>query len=260
MNNQKTRIGILMMVMMMSAAGLFAAPDGQTIMENVYTRPAGDDMSAELTMTLTNSRGAQRVRSISQYSVAGADMDQKIMFFTAPADVKDTSFMSWSYDDGRDDDQWIYLPALGRVRRISSDSKNDSFMGSDFTYDDLGERHPDEDRHRLLREETYNGERCYVVESIPVDEDAAFAKTVTWIVVDQWIGLKREYYDDRGDLYKRLDVEEFRQIDGIWVIPRMTMTDLDGNHSTTLAMANIQINTGRGSDIFTERTMQRGVR
>lgn len=242
------------------AAQQSAILDGRAVMEAVYNRPVGDDMRAQLTMTLTNSRGSQRVRSIQQYSQQNADGEKKIMFFTAPADVRDTSFMTWSWDDGRPDDQWIYLPALRRVQRISADSKNDSFMGSDFTYDDLGERHPDADRHRIVRRESINGNATIVVESIPVDSGAAFGKTLTWVLDGEWIGLRREYYNRSGVLYKTLEVQDFRREAGVWVITRMTMSDHGRNHSTTIELSDVQLNSGLTDDLFSERSMTRGVR
>ena len=257
----KLRTVALVLIILLSSAGLvLAAPNGQQVMENVYNRPSGDDMTADLTMTLTNSRGSTRKRSITQFSLDTGEVEKKMMFFLAPADVKDTSFMSWSYDDARDDDQWIYLPALRRVKRISSDSKNDRFMGSDFTYDDLGERHPAEDRHTLLREENYKGEECYVIESIPRGSEDAFSKTVSWIAKDKWIGLKREYYAENGQVYKSLNIDEFEQIDGYWVITNMLMKDLDRSHSTRLEMENVKFDNNLTDSFFSERQMQRGPR
>ncbi|MEA1973387.1 MAG: outer membrane lipoprotein-sorting protein, partial [Candidatus Cloacimonadota bacterium] len=153
---------ILMAVLMMGAALSAQEITGLKIIENVYNRDTGEDQTADLTMSLINSRGDERVREIKQYLKDFGKMEKKIMFFVAPADVYNTSFMNWSYDeDGKDDDQWIYLPALKRVKRISSDSKSDYFMGSDFTYDDLGDRQPTADTHKLLREEAIEGEMCY---------------------------------------------------------------------------------------------------
>lgn len=259
--HKKLRLVALSLIILMGTAGLLlAAPSGQEVMENVYNRPSGEDMAADLVMTLTNSRGSTRERSITQFSLDTGEVDKKMMFFLAPADVKDTSFMSWSYDDARDDDQWIYLPALRRVKRISSDSKNDRFMGSDFTYDDLGERHPDEDRHTILREENYKGESCYVVESVPVGDDDAFSKTVSWIVKEKWIGLQREYYNDKGQIYKTLNIEDFEQIDGYWVITNMIMKDLDRDQSTRIEMENVKFDIGLTDSFFSERQMQRGPR
>ena len=99
---------------------------GLQIIENVYNRETGNDMQGDLTMVLINSRGAQRVREIKQFIKDFGEMEKKIMFFVSPADVRNTSFMSWSYETaGKDDDQWIYLPALKKVKRISNDSKSD---------------------------------------------------------------------------------------------------------------------------------------
>lgn len=148
---------LLLMPFMSNAQNL----TGKEIIENVYTRDEGDDRRGKLTMTLINSRGDQRIREIEQFDKDFGKEEKKIMFFMSPADVRNTSFMNWSYDDPtKDDDQWIYLPALGKVKRISSDSKDDYFMGSDFTYDDLGDRHPDEDTHKLLRTETLQGKNA----------------------------------------------------------------------------------------------------
>jgi hypothetical protein len=137
---------------------------GLQVIQNVYDRPSGNDQEGELIMTLINSRGDKRVRTIKQFIKDFGKVEKKIMFFVKPADVKNTSFMNWSYDkEGKDDDQWIYLPALKKVKRISSDSKSDYFMGSDFTYDDLGDRHPTDDNHKILKEEKLNDEDCYVL-------------------------------------------------------------------------------------------------
>lgn len=253
------RVAVLLLLIA-PLVSLAAETTGLEVMENVYNRPVGPSMSAELVMTITNSRGATRERSIVQYSLEGTDSDKKIMFFTAPADVRDTSFMTWSWEDGRDDDQWIYLPALRRVKRISSDSKNDSFMGSDFTYDDLGERHPSEDRHTILREETLDGKAAYVVESIPVSPGDAFSRTVTWINKENWVGLKKEYYDGKNKLFKTLTIDSYEKIDGYWVVTDMTMKDLGRESSTRIAMNDVSFSVDLEEDFFTERQMKLGVR
>ncbi|RKY49785.1 MAG: outer membrane lipoprotein-sorting protein [Candidatus Neomarinimicrobiota bacterium] len=237
---------------------LSAEITGKQIMEDVYNKPTGDDMQGELTMTLTNKQGESRVRTLKQYIKYGDEVDKKIMFFQAPADVRGTSFMNWSYADGRDDDQWIYLPALKRTKRISSDGKSDYFMGSDFTYDDLGDRHPDEDTHTLLREETLEGKTCWVVESIPKEEDYMYSKTITWVMKDNYLGLRREFYDEDGDLLKILTIKKFDQIDGFWTILETEMKNVQKDHKTNMAFNNVQINRGIPDRRFTERSMTLG--
>ncbi len=236
-------------------------PSGLQIVQNVYDRPEGNDMQSELTMTLINSRGDERVRIIKQFIKDFGKVEKKIMFFLKPADVRNTSFMNWSYDEeGRDDDQWIYLPALRKVKRISSDSKSDYFMGSDFTYDDLGDRHPSDDVHKLLREEKLNGEDCYVVESIPKDEEYMYSKTVSWIIKDKWIGLKKEFYDEDGEHLKTLTVKKYGKIKDYWVIQHSEMHNVQKDHTTRMELKNIKIDTGIADSKFTERMMKRGVK
>ena len=233
---------------------------GLQIIENVYNRETGKDMQSDLTMTLINSRGDTRVRKIKQFIKDFGDMEKKIMFFVAPADVRNTSFMNWSYDEeGKDDDQWIYLPALKKVKRISSDSKSDYFMGSDFTYDDLGDRHPTEDEHKLLREETVDGENCYVVESIPKANEYMYSRTITWIIKDKWIGLKKEFYDEDGELLKTLRVKKYEKIKGYWIILSSEMHNVQKDHTTKMELANVKLDTGIPASKFTERMMKRGI-
>lgn len=232
---------------------------GLDIMAKVYDRPTGDDMTADLSMVLENSRGDQRVREIKQLIKDFGEMEKKIMFFLAPADIKNTSFMNWSYDDAKSDDQWIYLPALKKVKRISSDSKGDYFIGSDFTYDDLGDRHPAQDTHTILKEDIIEGVDCYVVESVPIDEDYMYSRTVTWVIKDKWIGLKKEFYDEDDDFLKRLILNDYKKFNDVIVITSVTMKNEQNDHQTEMILSNVKINTGIADAQFTERMMKRGI-
>ncbi len=256
--NKTKAITVLLMLM----AGTVFAQDltGLDIMTKVYERPTGDDMTADLSMTLENSRGDQRIRELKQYIKDFGQMEKKIMFFMAPADIKNTSFMNWSYaDETKNDDQWIYLPALKKVKRISSDSSGDYFMGSDFTYDDLGDRHPMQDTHTILKEEIIEGINCYVVESVPKDEDYMYSRTVTWVIKDKWIGLKKEFYDEDDDLLKRLILNDYKEFNSIIVITSVTMKNEQKNHQTEMTLSNVKINSGISDTQFTERMMKRGL-
>ena len=235
-------------------------PDGLELIERVYNRPDGDDMQSDLKMSLVNSRGDQRVREIRQFSKDfGAD-EKKIMFFQSPADVRNTSFMNWtSGEAGKSDDQWIYLPALKKVKRISSDSKGDYFMGSDFTYDDLGDRHPSSDTHRIVGQEEIDGELCQIVESLPVEDDYIYSRTLSWVADGKWIVLKKEFYDEDGELLKILTVEGFSEIDGYWIVTRSKMENLQRGHHTIMALSNIALDQGVSDNKFTERIMARGI-
>ena len=245
MRNLKISAIVFSLVLLTSISAFAQEITGLQVIENVYNRPDGDDMTSDLTMTLINSSGKERVREIKQFSRDFGDMEKSIMFFISPADVKNTSFMNWSYDEeGKDDDQWIYLPALKKTKRISSDSKSDYFMGSDFTYDDLGDRKPSEDTHTILREETIDGENCYVVESVPKDEDYMYSKTITWIIKDKWVGVKKEFYDEDEELLKTLTIKKVDDIKGFLVVTHSVMENIQKNHKTIIKLSNVKIDTG----------------
>ncbi len=250
---------IVMAVFLTAAIGVKAQLTGREIIKKVYDRPTGNDQTSILTMTLTNSSGQTRIRKIKQFTKDFGKVEKKIMFFMSPADVRNTSFMNWSYDNDNADDQWIYLPALKKVKRISSDSKSDYFMGSDFTYDDLGDRKLDADVHKLLREETLNGNPCYVVESVSKDKDYMYSKTITWIRKDSFVGVKKEFYDEDGELLKILEIKKVANISGIWVIEHSLMRNVQRNHSTDISLSDVKINSGVSASMFTERMMMRGL-
>jgi len=261
MNTRTTkRISVLALLLSFALLTVSAAtPGGSEVMWEVYNRDSGDTMSANLIMTINNARGSVRERTIAQYRMDKDGVESKLMFFLSPSDVRNTSFLSFSYEDGRSDDQYIYLPALRRVKRIASDSKNDSFMGSDFTYDDMGSRHPELDTHTVLRKETVNGVSTLVVESIAKgDED--YPRTLSWVVDGEWFGLKKEFYLPDGTLGKTLTIDEYEAIDGIYVITDMTMRNLEENTSTRIQMEEVEFNQDFNDSFFSERQMKIGPR
>ncbi|MBT3617889.1 MAG: outer membrane lipoprotein-sorting protein [Candidatus Marinimicrobia bacterium] len=256
----KTIKSILPMSILLS--GMIFAQDlsGLEVIQKVYDRPTGNDMTGNLIMTIENSRGNQRVRKIKQFVKTVKNGEKKIMYFLSPADVKNTSFMTWSYDDAsKSDDQWIYLPALKKVKRISSDSKGDYFMGSDFTYDDLGDRHPLDDTHTILREEVINEKETIVIESVPKDEEYMYARTVTWVVKDSWIGLKKEFYDEDDELLKILTVDDQQSFKDVIILTKVKMKNVQRNQFTIMEFSDVQIDTGIPNNKFTERMMKRGI-
>jgi outer membrane lipoprotein-sorting protein len=258
----KNKVSIFLMVLFSIPAGLFAQTNysAQQVIENVYNRPTPEDQQGELIMTLENSRGDQRVRTIEQHIKEEGNETKKIMFFTTPADVRGTSFMTFSNEDNEDDNQWIYLPALKKVKRISSGSSSDYFMGSDFTYDDMGERLPSEDTHTIIGEENINGVHCIKVESTPIDADYMYSKTITWISDEYWIGMKKEFYDEDADLLKTLTVSKFELIDGYYLITGSEMYNIQKEHKTLINLENSVLDSGIQDSIFTTRTMERGIR
>lgn len=174
---------IILTALFIVVATLANAQTGREIAQRVKDRPDGDTRYAEMQLTLVKKNGNQRERKMVSWAMDEGKDTKKIMFFTYPGDVKGTGFLTWDYDEtGKDDDKWLYLPAMKKTRRISgASSKIDYFMGTDFTYDDMGGRNVDEDTHTLLREEMRDGHLCWVVESIPVDTREIYSRKVSWI-------------------------------------------------------------------------------
>lgn len=232
---------------------------GREIAVKVDERPDGDDRQSTLEMTLINKRGKKRVRVISSYYKDYGKDSKALMFFQSPSDVKGTGFLQFEYDDpAKDDDRWLYLPALKRVRRISGSSKNEYFMGSDFTYDDLGGRSVDEDEHTLLREEELDGQKCWVIESVSKDDGYMYSKVVRWIRQDALMDIKIEFYDRHGALMKVLAVGDIRLQDGFWTAYSMEMDNLQEQHQTILKFNDITYNADLSDSLFRVSTLERG--
>ena len=235
------------------------AQDAKEIAYLVYNRKAPKDGESDMTMTLINKKGSKRVRNLHQYFIDLGEIERQIMFFTAPADVKNTSFMNWSYDDAsKDDDQWLYLPALKKVKRISSSSKDNEFMGSDFTYEDMEKRSPERDNHKLIKSETYNGEASWVVQASPKEEEQ-YSKKVAWISKEKHIPLKIDFYDEDEELLKTLTITGVEKMGDYWIIVKQEMENVQKNHQTVISLTNVSVDKGLSESKFTQREMERGL-
>ncbi len=235
------------------------ALSGRDVMVMVDDREDGDDRKSVLEMTLINHRGKKRVRRMLSYSKDYGKDSKKLMYFQKPMDVKGTAFLSWEYDDPeKDDDKWLYMPALRKVRRICGKSTKDYFMGSDFTYDDMGDRNVDEDTHTLTGEAVIQGTGCWVVKSVPVGDEDYYNKKIVWVRKDADVVVKAEYYDSQG-LIKTFFVHDLKKPDNIWTIFEMEMTNPREDHTTIMKIMNVEYNIGVSDNFFRVDTISRGV-
>jgi len=223
------------------------------IMQKVDTRIIPQDMTVMMKMDLISKKGNVRSRAMKTHRMSD---DKQIMWFLEPADVKGSSFLRLSHDD-RDDDMWLYLPAFGKVRRIASHAKKGNFMGSDFTYEDLGDRKLKDYSYKLLKEETIGSKACWVVESIPKpDITTDYAKIISWVWKDDYQAVKEEFYDKKGNLKKVMNVD-LQRVDKYWVPSKITMEDLKSKHKTALIFDQVKVDTGLDDDIFSTSYMTR---
>lgn len=239
------------------------AQTGREIAQKIKDRPDGDTRQSELVMKLINKRGSVRERKLISYSIdvgKGKKDRKSIMFFQYPGDVKGTGFLTWDYDDpGRDDDKWLYLPAMKKTRRISgSSAKQDYFMGSDFTYDDMGSRNVDEDTHKLLGEENIGGHKCWKLESTPKDKREIYSRKIAYIRQDCLIPVKVEYYDKMGKLHRRMELSDIVKVEGFWIAKKLHMTNVQTEHQTILEINNPKYNIPMKEANFNVTTLEKG--
>ena len=166
------------------------------------------------------------------------------------------AFLVWKYP-ARDDDRWLYVPALKLVRRIAASDKHTSFVGSDFSYEDVSGREPEEDVHKVLREEKAGGRDAFVVESVPrAAGEAEFSRKLSWIDKATRLPLKEEYYDRRGDLARVFTAEELKEVQGFWTIVKRTMKNTQSGHWTEIVYGEVRYNRNLTPELFGERSLR----
>ena len=237
---------------------------GREIMEKVDLQPEPEDMVSTTTMTLIKTvkgREKQRIREIKRYQKfyrKGEFSSKSLLRFLKPADVKGTGFLMWEYrQTGKDDDQWLYLPALEKVKRIVARQKSENFMGTDFTYEDLGGRNIDEDTYSLLGEEEIFNEDCYTLQVLPVEKTSSYLKRIVWVSKKQWLLRKVEYYDRKGKLLKIFLIPEVSKNGNYWTSSRLIMENVQKSHKTILNLSDVTYDSGIEDSFFTERFLKR---
>ncbi|HET8577869.1 MAG TPA: outer membrane lipoprotein-sorting protein [Methylomirabilota bacterium] len=253
----------LVLVVVMVAGGAPAAaqaPSGEEIMRRAHLAMyyPGEDMRARVTMRLMSKDGGERVRELtmSRRNIKEGGEQRYFIFFHRPPDVRDVAFLVWKYP-GRDDDRWLYVPALKLVRRIAASDKHTSFVGSDFSYEDVSGREPEDDNHRLVREEKMAGRDAWAVESTPKEPAGAdFSRKLSWIDRATWLPLKEEYYDRRGELARVFTAEELKEIQGFWTVIRRVMKNVQTGHRTEVAWDDVRYNLKLTPDLFGERALR----
>ena len=218
---------------------------------------AGDDMRARVQMRLINESGRERVREMTLLRTDLEGGDQKyFVYFHAPGDVRDMAFMVWKYR-GRADDRWLFVPAVRMVRRLAADDSRSSFVGSDFTYEDVSGRDVEADTHTVQPDAPCGAGTCHVVESVPLDDATEYARKVSWIDSVTWLPMKEEYYDQRGTLARVYETAEVQEFNGYPTAVRRTMTDVVSGHRTEVLFEDVAYDLGLEDADFSERSLRR---
>ncbi|HEX9803693.1 MAG TPA: outer membrane lipoprotein-sorting protein [Gammaproteobacteria bacterium] len=254
-------------ISLFAAQSAFAAMSAREIMQAVDDRDDGDNRVSDMKMVLIDKNGDTRVRTIRSFEKDKGEDKQRIMFFLSPADVKDTAFLTYDYDAyEKDDDQWLFLPALRKTKRIASSDKSGSFMGSDFNYSDMTRKNLDAYDFKILKEDEVRGARVWLIEALPKSreeiEESGYTKSIAFVRQDNFVVVRAVHWVNEGNKLKYLDVGRLEQIDGVWTVLEMSMTTKKGNttlHKTELSFDNVQYNQELSEQMFTIRRLEKGL-
>ncbi len=275
MNNTGKRhlISVFIILLISSIAVPYAFADdseARAIMEKVDARDDGNNQVSDMEMILIDKKGKQRVRKIHTFSKDKGEDTLRLMFFLHPADVKDTAFLTFDYDEpDKDDDQWLYLPALKKTKRIASTDKSGSFMGSDLTYADMTSRNLEDYDYTFYekaKEKEVKGIKTWVIWSVPrskdIIEETGYEKSLLFVRQDNFFVIRALHWVRDGGYKKYMDVKKLDLIDGIWVATEMHVTKKKGKntvHKTILNLSKIKFNQSLEFDMFTVRRMEKGL-
>ena len=257
----KLLLPILLLAITLAPGAYAESPEekGLAIAREMDRRDRGwKDQRANLVMTLRNRQGqeSRRALRINTLEVDG-DGDKSLTIFDSPRDVKGTAFLSFTHAT-KPDDQWLYLPALKRVKRISSRNKSGSFMGSEFAYEDLSSQEIEKYRYKWLRDEDLDGKKTMVVEYYPEYENSGYTRQVVWIDSEIWQVVRTEYYDRKDALLKTLTIEGYRQhLDKYWRADAMHMVNNQTGKSTDIQWSDYRFGTGLGERDFDRNALKR---
>jgi len=256
-------ISVLFAITAMAASTLVSAqtPEekGLAIAQEADARDIGwGDSQASMVMVLRNKAGKESKREVRVRSLeVTGDGDKSISIFDKPADVKGTTFLSHTHV-AKPDDQWLYLPALKRVKRISSANKSGPFMGSEFAYEDISSQELDKYSYKYLGDEELDGVKMFKIESTPTYAKSGYTKIINWIDQEHYRAFKSEFYDRKGALLKTLVASDFQQyLDKYWRAGKLSMTNHQNGKSTDLIWEGYKFSSGLTDADFTQASLKR---
>ncbi len=261
MNLKPLAFAVLFAVPAFAADPLPPPADANELMRRVEKLNRADDETREAKMTLINKNGTTRERKIVTWMKRkDADNDYVLSRFVSPGDVAGTGLLAEEFSD-RDDDQFLYLPALKRTRRISSSDKSDSFMGTDFSFEDMESFEEKDWDHKKLGEETLDGRKVWVVESRPKSEkkikESAYSKLVSKVDLERNLTLVSDYFNKKDEHIKTFKGLNPKEYGGLWRFDRIEMRTLKDGHTTVIEYSDTKLNTGLEVSRFTKRELEK---
>jgi outer membrane lipoprotein-sorting protein len=261
-----TRLRWLPMLSVLALGCIFAQARSQPAASQIVEKSqkafyyAGTDTKANVTMELITADGKRRSRVLTMLRKNDPRTANQnyFLYFHEPGDVRRTAFLVWKYPE-RDDDRWIFIPAVNMVRRVAARDSRSSFVGSDFTYEDISGRDLSADTHTLVREERLGSADCYVIQSVPKGA-ADYTKKLAWIDKNSFLPLKEEYYDAQSQLARVFTADKIDSIaaagKSYQTVTKRTMKNVKSGHRTEVTFTNVAYDVGLDDGIFSERSLQ----
>lgn len=216
------------------------------------------DSEVNLKLVLRNASGQESIREVRSKTLeVDGDGDKSLNIFDHPRDVKGTAFLSYSHTVGPDE-QWLYLPALKRVKRIASRNKSGPYMGSEFAYEDLASFEVEKYTYKLLGEEPCDGGTCYMIEQYPQDKYSGYTRLISWVDKEHYRVWKTDFYDRKNSLLKTFSAEGYQlYLDEFWRADKFVMVNHQNKKSTDVVFENWRFQTGLSEGDFNQNTLKR---
>jgi len=256
----KKTLTLLSTLLLTSA--LFAEMTGYDIVKKSDEVPTPKTSSSTATLTIHSKKGNDRIREVIMKSKEYEDVTKEVIVFTTPKDVAGTGYLMFDYEeDGKDSDNWLYMPAMKKTRRIASSGSEGegSFMGTDFTYEDMGDRSINKDEYTLLGEETVNGTACYKVEAVSKEHTEKDPRRIVYIGKEDFLLYKAEFYDRQNTLHRVLECSDFTTIDGFKSAKTMKMENVQSGTWSLIQTKDVVYNASDIDDsLFTVAALEKG--
>lgn len=231
---------------------------GLAIAQEAWNRDRGyGDQVAELLMILRNRNNDEMRRELRIKTLEGEnDAIRALVIFDTPMDVRGTALLTYSYKD-KPDEQWLFIPSVNRVKRITGSGQSGPFMGSEFAFEDMGSQRVEKFTYKYLGEETLDGTPCYKLERYPENKASGYSRQVAWLDQEHLRVLKVDYFDKKGELLKTLTLSGYQQyLERHWRPARMEMINHQSGKSTVLEWKNIRFRTGLTERDFDQNALK----
>jgi len=252
---------IVFIMFLLSLTVMAETPEekGMAIAIEADKRDTGwSDQKASMKMSLRNRHGDKSAREMHNKSLEViGDGDKTLIVFDRPRDVKGTAFLSFTHAI-KPDDQWIYLPALKRVKRISSSNKSGPFMGSEFAYEDISSQEVEKYTYKYIKDDVYEGRPVFIIERFPQYKNSGYTRMITWLDSETYSPLKIDFYDRKNSLLKTLTYHDYKQyLDKFWRADRMEMINHVTGKGTTLIWKDYKFANGLTDRNFDKNSLKR---